>query len=532
MILQKSKFYTEILQDKKLCNKIIDSKIMKELNYYSTKEFSSFNLIKFPKLRSRLNKFSLPSFESGALKLIEKVFPNYSGKISQKVNINAQAVRKANHFTVDKHKETKQINYSLINNYSLIKTINSTNEYFSKAYVDPYFKITDLEYAMDLLPHNTSSCYPKFIKKGNVKAREEASKTCRKLMNIKHPVKLMLEYSKLPSVVFNRFTPKLREVAFGNFECFYKIRQIFGVPFSIVLTEVSTLSYFVNNFKRTLKGTYTSGLTRPEISKSISDFKKRANSSNKVILCGDISKCDQSIPKELILFLFHTWASQIQKFEDRINLMGLLYYHCNTPIISHETEVVSFGSNTSGSWITNIINTFSLLFILNYYNINRYNKSLDLNDILVQGDDFILMINNADEIHAIKDVFSLFGLTLHKQKSKLVEPNGEVEFLGFIWDSFNEPYQNEKWIIARILFPERYVEYPGPDRIISRYLSIIFQLRNSVSLFKRFLSFDPYLRLKLKESINPVFNLIDSMGRIVKMVFPILRFLNVGWRMF
>jgi len=509
---------------------IINSFFGLRTNIYDYKyyKFSNFN---FEKVQHVLRQFTTPIKEYGAQQLCDNVFPEFNGKILREKIPSNSDVDSFDAYEVSHYEKKKSCQMRFIDLIILNKVLAYTTSLFES--LDSYYSINDYRACIDVLPKDTSSCYPRYQKKGT---EDNINAVINEMTFFDSMIRLdkkILYLQQFPTTIFHRFTAKMKEDRRlkGFYNVSYKIRQIFGVSHFICALEVKYLTYFVNNFKRSLKGICTLGLTRPEVSNLVSRIRDKSIKTDRVVMCGDIRGCDKSIPAHFHRILFDTIAGSSPNEYIKNAILSLGNYLCFTPILRKDKINFTHGSTTSGSWITSIFNTFVIYSVICYsYNV-LYNRFPTKDEVLVQGDDFICVIEEEDE-KQIQEIFLLFNLHIKLSNSLISKGKDDIEFLGFLWDCRNTPRQLNSWVYVRTVYPERTVEEAGVDRIISRYLSLIFQLNNSNELFKRFLKYDKYLRDKCQNQSNPVFKIIDSMGRMVTQVFPIIYFLSVGWRAF
>jgi hypothetical protein len=160
-----------------------------------------------------------------------------------------------------------------------------------------------------------------------------------------------------------------------------------------------------------------------------------------------------------------------------------------------------------------------------------YERFPNSDEIQVQGDDFIVVLENETDKFEFKKYMLEFNLRLRLDKSFCVPPCGEVEFLGFIWDMNNQPDQTDVWVIAKLLYPERFLKIFGPHRIIYRMLSIIINLKRFTTLFYEFKKYDHELFSLLITNKLKRFNLINRENAHTNIRIPMNDFLRYGWQL-
>lgn len=499
--------------------------------FFNYKNFSvrGFYFSKF--LRNKVSQYSVPVPEYGAYSLTRSIFRKIVSNLEMKSTLSATQVKEADSREVDVYCRFKNFMPTVDLNV-FYKSIEYLIDFFKFNEFD-YLRIKDYDECLDVLPKDTSSGYPLYKKKGNLDAISH-SNYLSKIFNNEYNTNVMIKHIiKYPTTIFHRFTPKIKSSTKKRFKCNFKIRQIFGVPQFICQLEVMYFSSFVELFKLRLKNIYTSGLTKLEISSLILKFRSKAQSKNLYIMCGDISSCDKSISNSFheVFFAFLSLNINTNLIVDKILVLGK--YLTYTPIISTKFRVdVSKGSTVTGSWITSIFTTFCVLLALIYSYKKVYDEFPNLSDFLIQGDDFLLLIKDKNDAEEIKKYMLHLNLRLKLETTKISSYCDDVEFLGYFWDKRGEPFQVDEWIVARILFPEKFVRFKGQERIIIRYLSLIFQLRNYKELFNKFLQHDSFLRRKFLLSDRPTFLIMDARGNISYNRFPLKDFLMYGWKMF
>jgi len=314
----------------------------------------------------------------------------------------------------------------------------------------------------------------------------------------------------------------------------FKIRQIWGVPYIIVLLEKMYFDKFIKSFSDNMSSFYTSGLTRVEISNKIKILRNKASDEGRVIMCGDIKGCDKSVPSCFFQMLSYMLKMSVNYDSHQCAMIDMiLKYLCFTPYLDGNGNLKhTHGSTVSGSLITSMFNTFVLYTSLCYIYKVRYNRFPLDGELLVQGDDFVMLVNDIKESEMIKLQLKNFNLRLNLTETSISTCFDNIDFLGFFWNINNEPDQTDNWIIAKTVFPERYVKLAGPDRVISRYISLIFQLSRYYTLFKLFFNYDRYAKRKFQFGGDATMYIIDSKGKVHINKIPINKYLSLGWKLF
>jgi hypothetical protein len=477
---------------------------------------------------SIIKLFSLPGFEKGIAPVVEKVF---RCKIDGKIEITPKDVLDSDKAELAVYSLDKRIKFNLINETKFIETLDFV--YNSMGLNQIKIHNLSVDDAISQLPSEGNSGFPLYSKKGREDSIERVKSDFNyfsSLNNFSSKIKFLVSN---PCVIFHRFTPKIVKDSFPK-KCKYKIRQIWGVPYLIILLEKMYFTKFILRFSDTMKIFYTSGMTRIEISNQISIVRKRAMAKNKMIMCGDIKGCDKSIPLCFFQLLAGFFKLSVGMRPDECMIIDMLFkYLCFTPYIDNVGRIKhTVGSTVSGSLLTSLFNTFVLFTSLSYIYLIEFNEFPKFGDLLVQGDDFLLLIDDVNQSERIKRRLKIFNLRLNLSATSVVSHEEEIDYLGFLWNIENEPNQTDDWIIARTTFPERYVELAGPDRSITRYLSLIFQIRRYYNLFKLFYHFDKYMKNKFDPGGDNTLYIIDSRGKVHKNKIPINTYLEYGWRLF
>lgn len=382
---------------------------------------------------------------------------------------------------------------------------------------------------IDSLPKNTSAGFPEYGKKGDDSSVKNAIERVKKVFTFDHPFDIYTYLIEYPVTIFHRFTPKMK-LDGDTFNPNFKIRQILCQPFFLVVIEKMMFFNFVESFKRSFSQFYCIGLTKDQLSFKISKLRKHARLDSKVILCGDINGCDKSISTQHSLIYFSIASNFVNKVF--INVFeAYVTYFLRTPMIYAEGLRYSNGSTITGSWITSSFTTLSVLVPLIYSYYKIYKKFPSENDLLLQGDDFVICLDKEMDKVLFKEYLLEFNLRLRLDISKVVYWFEDIEFLGFFWNVNNSPDQTDEWIIAKILYPEKYMRFEGPLRIIFRIISIIINLKRFNSLFYAFYLHDKELRKRYDNNQLSKVILISEANEILKIKIPINEMLKLGWRM-
>lgn len=471
---------------------------------------------------SIIHTYSSPGIETGFIPVIEKIFP---ARMTTNRKLSPELVREADLKQLEIFTQHKYILTSYLNLTILFDAFNWVFTMLNITESTPY--VLDDEEVFNILPNNSNSGFPLYVNKGSDIAREEVRKSMRVFRKLKGHKRLFFILS-YPCVIFHRFTPKIKTL-FDNVVN-YKIRQVWGVPFFIIFLECKYLFWLKIHFTNQFKHFFTSGVRRTEVSNKISILRERARNENKFILCGDISGFDRSVCPSFYTIL-ECLIHNTKDHNHREIMLLIFRYFTYTPFIGiHNRVEMTRGGTASGNYLTTVFNSLIMMIVVVYNYIYICGKLPEQGDFLVQGDDFIMLIPNKECFSEIKSNFKIFNLRIKLYDNAIVNYEEDIEFLGFKWDSNGEPDQSDEWLVSRIIYPENYVELAGPERIISRYLSLIFQLKRYRSLFKNFYFYDRVFKRILESKDVFKLRIIDKSGRVTDNVFPINKFLHLGWR--
>jgi hypothetical protein len=494
------------------------------------KIYNTYRDYDFSKFKAVLSQFRTPMKEHGAQTLCDNVFPKLKDKIVKEAIPTHKDVNSFDAYELKFYCKNKSVSKREINLTLLEETLGFVSELFKSS--ERYYSINSYKDCLDSLPKDTSSGFPRYMKKGLDVNVVEVFKEMEEFDSHLRVDKKDILLQSFPTTIFHRFTPKMKRVKESlNYNVNYKIRQIFGVTHFICGLEVKYLTYFVNNFKKKMRNITTIGLTRPEVSDLISQLRLNSIRSGRVVLCGDLKGCDKSVPAHFHRYFFDTLISLSPNefVKNSINSIG--NYITYTPVLRRNEVSYTNGSTVSGSWITTIFNTTVVYIGICYFYLVAYGRFPRQGEVLVQGDDFVLVIDEVDT-NLIQELFFLFNLRIKLDNTLIARGYDDIEFLGFKWDYVNTPFQEDSWIYVRTVYPERSVAISGPDRVICRYLSLIFQCNNGFELFKRFLFYDESLKEKINFDPNPSFELIDNAGKVTINKVPIRWLIDIGWRAF
>uniref|UniRef100_A0A061R9I1 Rna-dependent rna polymerase-like protein n=1 Tax=Tetraselmis sp. GSL018 TaxID=582737 RepID=A0A061R9I1_9CHLO len=477
------------------------------------------------KAKNIIRTYSMPGIELGFKKTLQKVFKVEN--LSEKSTLSPSLIEEYDTKELEVYKRKKFFNMSGLD-LSLLKNSMLWILQTLDPKLSDYYEL-DNESILKILPNDSNSGFPMFKRKGDQDVREQLMRDVHSYFKTRDNAKPLF-LALHPTVIFHRFVVKSESIY--DDAVTYKIRNVWGVPYLILYLEVKFLFWFKVLFTNRMGDFFTSGSNRVDISNKIGIVRDKAKREGKYILCGDISGFDKSVPPPFYT-LFSMLFCNVDNEFFRTNLANLLNYTCYTPFFGVDNKVSNtIGSTTSGSYLTTIFNSFCTILVLTYIILHLHKRFPTAGDFLAQGDDFIIIVNDFDDLLEVKRIFRLFNFRLKLYEECVVSYVGEIIFLGFYWDMMNAPNQTDDWLISRILYPEKFVELAGPDRIIARYLTLIFQIVRWRSLFKLFYEYDPHFARKMRINDYLDLRILDRNGNISKNRFPIEYFYEVGWRGF
>lgn len=489
----------------------------------SNKFYRIFSVPKW--LVNKLNSMSFPQFEEGHVHVVKKALKLEEDNFIYPRPISITEVKDSDQKEMELRSVDKTLN--IFNDPVVISFVNKLWEDWNMSTFRP--EPLNFSKCIELLPNTTSTGFPNFKKKSDEKEILYAEKLfsdfkSKKFVDTK--LQLLLDY---PSVIFHRYTPKLNSKKTKKVIS-YKIRQVFCLSYFITCLEVSLFYPFMDRFYKVADSFFTGKDTRVEISNKIQKVRFKAATENGVILCGDISGCDRSQSADSMKLFFSFIGSNYTNTEFK-NFLALIKFLIFTPTVDSNGDYhVTNGTVSSGSYITTVINTFIVNMALNVSYFKLYGEFIPKESHLVQGDDFIILLKNPNDYPSFCEYMFDFNLKVKKMDQTISYPSEDILFLGFFWDVNGEPDQTNEWIFTRIIFPERYINQEGPERLISRYLSLIFLLKRSTLLFNCFLFYDDYLRFKLRYDSNPSFRIVNNNGQLTDIRINIQLLLQYGWR--
>lgn len=382
-----------------------------------------------------------------------------------------------------------------------------------------------IEECVMAMSKNTNSGYPFFKRKNDKKCIDDTISWMNNITEnsnyysvFKNPIILN------PSTIFHRVQPSVDN---ENKTAEIKIRQVWGEPQRIVCLEYYFFGNIVKrvftNIKNSIQPIYSTGLSNYEISqKIISKFRiKLLNNELNQVYSIDYSKYDRTIPTEAIDLFFAICSESLKLEENEYKLFNILrLYLKHTPFIYKDRLHFKMKGISSGSYITNLFDTWWNITLFILASSIRESKNLDVNNL--ENDDFFdnifheLRINDnicrnlstcGDDALVYCDsllisIHRIICLNIGMNvsvKNVTYDYNDDIFFLGRFWNEFNEPFQSELYMITHIILRTKWYDKHSVDFDISseltlnRILSICLPLSNGKTfLDKYFYDYIPY----------------------------------------
>lgn len=375
---------------------------------------------------------------------------------------------------------------------------------------------------------STNSGFPYFKKKNDSKCISDTEFWLNKFLS-NPSIHTLYKNSVFenPTSLFHRVQPSMEDDGSAS----GKIRQVWCVPQRIIALEHYFFSEILQNVcQKNCSGTssiYTSGLTDHEISKKVVQRLRNliSQEDNESLFSLDYSKYDQNIPNFAIDLFYSIIKDQLELTEKEEKCFEYLRcYTRNTPLCDGNNLYVKVKGIMSGTFITNLFDTwFNLMLWILAEDIKATNpefseedfEHVDLLKLFSPLNSKYRYINHKNLGICGDDVIiytSIFNVIIHRRicaslgmkitvGGEYKDRNDNVYFLGRFWNSDNEPFQTEKYIITHICFRTKFYSKSLLDFDISeelsvnRILSICCPLVNGFDFLKKyFFNFEPIIK--------------------------------------
>nr|QOW97235.1 RNA-dependent RNA polymerase [Partiti-like lacotivirus] len=446
--------------------------------------------INFPiALKTRLSAISFGGIETRLKGCFEKAFPQYQNRLPERTVISRQQVLDSDKDTLTVYAKFKTVNvkYPKLLLRAIISVVNQWDADNLSKYTLP------VQSCLDALPSDTSSCYPVFAKKNSEEAISQLYDDLNTVEKIAKSQGIFEFFVRNPCVIFHRFSNSLKE-SFGRRNLETKIRQIFGYPFLVLVIETMIFSNLVDCI--VAKTTYMiSGYRRTDIAHRVKRVRANASATDRSVFCLDISGMDKNLASFWIIAFFTSMFNLISP-QGRIReyFFAIMSYQIFTPILSLSFGVIfTDGGNVSGSKLTSILNSFVVSSALVYCYLVYYGRLPTTDELSGYGDDWVVVIDAELSQKFINSLAEL-GLAVSATKSSVCDPDlDNIKLLGFYWDLEHSPTNTLDWVIAKTVYPERYVDEKGIGRVFLRLASVIFQIKDGPMLFNNVVRQDPQM---------------------------------------
>lgn len=420
-----------------------------------------------------------------------------------------------------------------------------------------YRKTTILQ-SVKSFERGTSSSYPVYERKGSERAQADAIAWVSNY--IQHPS--IDNIMSQPTTVFHRFQLRVGD----NFNDYTKkIRAVWGISFRILVLYGIYFRSLVEGVKSycVMQQHPASplGRTKYDISRTIIQQLRNYTST---ITSLDFSNFDSTISQPFFA-LFHAILyntvdlstdiefdedgmeiSQNQRFGrfkghlDDIILDHIMYFDCFTPYcwMSNKLQFQQRG-NPSGSLLTTVFNTWVTRTLINYatYEYTHGHRMAGSTSVCL-GDDLIFAEVYVTKEHVL-NVASRFGFTVNADKSDSYAYWADFEFLGYKWNSKNEPYQSINWYVAHLIMPSRFFKDTGiPVPLLQTYrgISICMQLKGGINTFEQLVGWaDPVwhdLKRQYRDTGQATIIWISENANELGITIPLSLIYSEGWKAF
>lgn len=243
-----------------------------------------------------------------------------------------------------------------------------------------------------------------------------------------------------------------------------KQRLVWGYPQSITMAESTFARPLINHYLNS-RCPMAIGMHRHKLSARMVSL---LNVHAKYGL--DFSGFDASIHARLIDMAFSILAKQIDwSVSSKSDWNKIVNYFIHTPILMPDGEVYTKHKGVpSGSYFTQMIDSIVNYFAIQYVVISLFGYAVQLDKILVLGDDSLFSLPKAISLKQASVLFAALGLKINVLKSVVSLDNEPVHFLGHVWKHGlvdRDPLD----IAKRMAFPERHSsEQDGRIRIKQR----------------------------------------------------------------
>lgn len=477
--------------------------------------------------RDKSNSYSLPVVFEPYRKYIERTL---NTRINLDIKTTAQDIRNQDQKiiqafrTFDFDMRGIHVDTFLYSVYNISNTIGLLSSGFMPIQIDE---------AADSYSPNTSAGFPLYGKKKGKVQRDDAISYVLAFIENPNPFKLLLN----PCTIFHRFVVRLS----ADFkENVVKSRTVWGFPFRVSLLEAVYFRSILNNVllnSQTGTAGTALGLKKSQISDSIIS---PLRSYNKKVFSLDFSLYDSTLKPYFWAALYavlFTYGSYSDK--DRLVLKSLMIYHNFGTYATDDQLFCTLRGIKSGSLLTAFSGTF-FSRIMSEYAAREYTKNhAGIGDYTNNtGDDSFLREGLVPYKYYLK-VLQRFGVIANPDKTRVSKPGEDILYMGYVWNTLNEPTQTLQWYVAHLCVPGRQsFNQEIPNYILQTYraLTICCGLANGLRTFNELIGFQDNVYRDLISQFNqggdPKIYFIDKRGEFVDIGIPLEEVLNFGWRAF
>lgn len=260
-----------------------------------------------------------------------------------------------------------------------------------------------------------------------------------------------------------------------------KVRLVWGFPQSQTLLEARFAAPLIERFLN-FRNPIAFGLNKMSLA---GRMQRLRNSGVKYGF--DFSGFDTSIHPKLIVHAFKILGTHFRMNEEEASCYDrVIHYFIHTPIVMPNGNIYTKHHGVpSGSYFTQLVDSIVNFIAVQYATIRLTGVPVDIDKILVLGDDSIIGLHSYTDVHLWKQAFSELGLNMSLEKSGIFRGNEDVYFLGHSWHG-GFPSRREEEIAKRLCFPEQWSSIVDPgERNLVRLLAFVADSIEGHNMFLR-----------------------------------------------
>jgi len=390
----------------------------------------------------------------------------------------------------------------------------------------------DLDSLLAMFPGHTSACYPLYGRKDSeINVKDSKDWVSSFLLDPSY-FKILSQ----PCTIFHRFRTYLSKDLKTNV---VKSRPVWGFPLRITLLESVFFRDLIENSllynKNPVHTNCATGKTKVNVSSVLS--KLRTNCRD--IICLDLSKFDSTIPSFFWSLFYSNIMSRYNYSNEELKLLNyLMVYHNYTPYCLRSCKIKFTSKGVcSGSLLTSTFDSFVNRTILNYACLEKTHGKYSSDGIsCVMGDDAII-VSKFFGLNYLSKVFERFGMSVNIDKTLVSKWDGNLSFIGYFWNKYNEPYQTLEWYVSHLCVPSRFrrnTDIPVPFLQTSRALSLVSNVKDGLNTFQFLIGFQDkvwkYIYDKYKAGDEPFIYYVGGNEKRLYMKIPVSSLISCGWR--